>query len=178
MKNLALSIAFGLSFILCISAQAAESWKVNLDAGDKILHYQEIQKRTETASKTNLRSSMDNALYSTVKRDDIRKSGKYFRAVLAQLKKNPNKLPNKPELDTLTGSLAMVWHDEIKYSQESTQNLGKEAQKASIRKVLLRMQQDHTALIDVSKKVLGENDADYQKMKKAGDKLDAALAKH
>lgn len=167
-----------LSLFMSLSALAQDaSWKQYLEAGLTTLHYKELSEKLDYP-KHEPKANIDDVLYSTVSRETIKKSGKYLRAVLALFRKGETKLPSKEELDQLSGALGLVWHDQIKEVQEITQDKPKAAKLAAIKKQQLLMRQDNLVLLELFKKVLGENNPAYTKVKNAHDRLEQTLRKY
>ncbi len=180
MKNISATI---LSLVLMMTMFSAsvhaqeQNWKQYLDAGLTTLHYKELSEKLGYP-KNPPKANIDSVLYSTVSRETIKKSGKYLRAVLTLFRKGETKLPSKEELDQLSGALGLVWHDEIKEAQESSQGKPREVMLASVKKQQLQMRQDNLVLLELFKKVLGEKDFGYINVKNAHDRLEQTLRKY
>lgn len=177
-----------IASILCTLAMTAfmisganaqgTDWKQYLEAGLSTMKYKELSEKMSSASKDKTKASLDSILYSTVSRETLKKSRKYLRAVLALFRKGETKMPTKEDLDQLSGSLALVWHDEIKEAQETTQDKPKAVKLQAIKKVQLQMRQDSLVVLQLCKKVLGEKDPDYIKIKNANDRLEQSINKY
>jgi hypothetical protein len=161
-------------FALPVAAEDG-TWKQYLEAGSKALHYNEIKSKLDKLPKEEVKKSLVTVMYSVSSRESIKKAGKYIRAVLTIFRKGETSLPSKEELEELMGSISLIWQDELKEVQELTLNKTKPQRVEAVRKVQLRMQQDHSVLLNLAKKVYGEKDPEYLKLKNSGEKLDASI---
>lgn len=169
------SALISISFLVIPACAEEGTWKQYFDIGIQTLHYKEIAAKLEKSPKSADDASFDSTMYAISSRDTIKKSAKYLRGVITIFRKGDANLPTKQELSDLCGALALVWRDELKEAQE--QNLGKPRalKLKAIRNVQFKMRQDNSVLLELSKKVCGEQDPDYIKLKNAGERLEKSI---